>query len=449
MKSWVIFAIIGAAVAAVGFGYVQFTGGVPVQSASVRVGAIRELVDEQAKTRLPKVHLITMPFTGRIESIELAEGTAVKKGQTVARIVPRDMKLVWNQAKSAVERLDASIRENDDVSVESTSLKQAVNFVLSMDSTVAAARERVRAGSAKLDYAKSHLDRTLKLRPSNAKTLDDEEQARLGKVQSEIDYQQDKLVLSAVEAMQAATALMPTAVRQYIERKALTREVLSKQKAEAQAQLERVEVDEQRSTMTSPVDGVILERIESNERYLPAGTELLKIGDLSQLEVEAEILSQDVVRIKPEAAAEVYGPAIGVTPAKATVARIFPGGFTKISSLGVEQQRVKVILRFEPDELARLRQYQNLGVDFRVRVRVFTANSENTLVVPRSALFRGPDGAWQVFAVRNRRAELQTVKVGLMNDEAAEIAEGLAEGETVVLSPETSLTPGTRVAVNE
>jgi HlyD family secretion protein len=449
MKSWVIFAIIGAAVAAVGFGYLQFTGGVPVQSASVRVGAIRELVDEQAKTRLPKVHLITMPFTGRIESIELAEGTAVKKGQTVARIVPRDMKLVWNQAKSAVERLDASIRENDDVSVESTSLKQAVNFVLSMDSTVAAARERVRAGSAKLDYAKSHLDRTLKLRPSNAKTLDDEEQARLGKVQSEIDYQQDKLVLSAVEAMQAATALMPTAVRQYIERKALTREVLSKQKAEAQAQLERVEVDEQRSTMTSPVDGVILERIESNERYLPAGTELLKIGDLSQLEVEAEILSQDVVRIKPEAAAEVYGPAIGVTPAKATVARIFPGGFTKISSLGVEQQRVKVILRFEPDELARLRQYQNLGVDFRVRVRVFTANSENTLVVPRSALFRGPDGAWQVFAVRNRRAELQTVKVGLMNDEAAEIAEGLAEGETVVLSPETSLTPGTRVAVNE
>jgi HlyD family secretion protein len=242
---------------------------------------------------------------------------------------------------------------------------------------------------------------------------------------------------------------MPTAVRQYIERKALTREVLSKQKAEAQAQLERVEVDEQRSTMTSPVDGVILERIESNERYLPAGTELLKIGDLSQLEVEAEILSQDVVRIKPNAAAEVYGPAIGATPAKATVARIFPGGFTKISSLGVEQQRVKVILRFEPDELARLRQYQNLGVDFRVRVRVFTANSENTLVVPRSALFRGPDGAWQVFAVRNRRAELQTVKVGLMNDEAAEIAEGLAEGETVVLSPETSLTPGTRVAVNE
>ena len=115
------------------------------------------------------------------------------------------MKLVWNQSKSAVERLDASIRENDDVSVESTSLKQAINFVLSMDSTVAAARERVRAGSAKMEYAVSHLERTLKLRPSNAKTLDDEEQARLQKVQAEIDYQQDKLVLSAVEAMQAAT----------------------------------------------------------------------------------------------------------------------------------------------------------------------------------------------------------------------------------------------------
>ena len=447
MNRWLWMVGIVAIVAGVGFAVANFTGGVPVEAAKVRVRAIRELIDEQAKTRLPRVHLVTMPFTGRIEAIELKEGATVKKGQTVAQIVPRDMKLVWNQAKSAVERLDASIRENDDISVESTSLKQAINFVLSMDSTVAAARERVRAGSAKLDYAASHLERTLKLRPSNAKTLDDEEQARLQKVQAEIDYQQDKLVLSAVEAMQAATALMPTAVRQYIDRKGLSREVLIKQKAEAQAQLERVELDEQRSKMTSPVDGVVLERNETNERYLAAGTILMSIGDLSQLEVEAEILSQDVVRIEPNAAAEIYGPAIGPTPAKATVARIFPGGFTKVSSLGVEQQRVIVILRFDGEELARLRRDQNLGVDFRVRVRVFTAEREKALVVPRSALFRAADGAWQVFAVRGRRAQLQAVKVGLMNDEIAEVIEGLSADERVILSPETSLVAGTRVVV--
>jgi len=449
MKLWMVVTMVAATIAALGFGYVQFTGGVPVQTAVVRTGAIRELIDEQAKTRLPKVHLITMPFTGRIESIDLAEGTPVKKGQSVARIVPGDMELMWKEAKSAVDRLDAAIEENKYVKIEKTTHQQALKFVLSMNSTVAAARERVRAGSAKLEYAKSHLDRTLQLRASNAKTLDDEEQARLQKVQSEIEYQQDKLVLAAVEAMQAATVLMPRAVLEYIDRKDLTGKVLEMQRAEAEAHLSRVETDKQRSVMTSPVDGVILQRNENNERYLSAGTVLLAIGDLSQLEVEAEILSQDVVRIKPAAAAEIYGPAIGPTPAKAAVARIFPGGFTKVSSLGVEQQRVKVILHFDPGDLTKLRRYQNLGVDFRVRVRVFTAASENSLVVPRSALFRGPGGQWQVFAVRNRRAELQTVAVGLMNDEAAEINEGLAEGETVVLSPETSLLPGTRVYVND
>jgi HlyD family secretion protein len=445
MSRWLWIVGIVAVVAGVGFAAMNFTGGVPVEAAEVRVGSIRELIDEQAKTRLPRVHLITMPFTGRIEAIELREGSPVKKGQIVAQIVPRDMKLIWNQAKSAVERLDASIRENDDISVESTSLKQAINFVLSMDSTVAAARERVRAGSAKLDYAASHLDRTLKLRATNAKTVEDEEQARLAKVQSEIDYQQDKLVLSAVEAMQAATALMPTAVRQYIERKGLTREVLVKQKAEAQAQLERVELDQQRSKMASPVDGVVLERNETNERYHAAGAVLLSIGDLNQLEVEAEILSQDVVRIEPGAPAEIYGPAIGPTPAKATVARVFPGGFTKVSSLGVEQQRVRVILHFDAGELERLRSDQNLGVDFRVRVRVFTAAREKALIVPRSALFRSADGQWRVYAIRDRRAESQAIQVGLMNDELAEVTDGLAAGEMVILSPETSLVEGTRV----
>ena len=168
---------------------------------------------------------------------------------------------------------------------------------------------------------------------------------------------------------------------------------------------------------------------------------------MEDLEVEADLLSQEVVRVKPGNEVEVSGPAVGASPARATVHRIYPAGFTKISSLGVEQQRVRVIMKFPPDDLRRLRKERDLGVDYRVRVRVFTAERSGAAVVPRSALFRGPDGKWRAFVVRSGKAALQIVEIGLSNDEQAEITRGLAEKDMVVLAPETSLQDGQQVEV--
>ncbi len=197
--------------------------------------------------------------------------------------------------------------------------------------------------------------------------------------------------------------------------------------------------------MTSPVDGIVLERAVSNERQVASGTVLLRIGRWDDLEIEADVLSQDVVRVKAGQNVEVHGAAIGEQPAKAVVTRIFPAGFTKVSSLGVEQQRVKVIMKFAPDDLTRLREHNDLGVDYRVRVRIYTAEASNALVIPRSALFRGAKNDWRVFTVRRGRAHLQAVKIGLANDEQVEITAGLEEDDRVILAPETNLTEGQRV----
>jgi HlyD family secretion protein len=145
---------------------------------------------------------------------------------------------------------------------------------------------------------------------------------------------------------------------------------------------------------------------------------------------------------------EIYGPAIGAGVGHGVpgvVHRIYPAGFTKISSLGVEQQRVIVVVRFGEGVLQKLRSERDLGVDYRVRVRIFTDENSRALIVPRSALFRGADGGWEVFVVRSGRAALQPVEVGLMNDEIAEVTKGLEAKETVVLAPESSLHHGTRV----
>jgi HlyD family secretion protein len=445
MKTTLFVLLLVAAAVAAGFAYRALDPGLPVEAAQVSSGPVQEFVDEEGKTRLPQVYLMTMPFEGRIESIELVEGAAVKKDQVVARVAPFELNTAVAVAQAAVERLEASIRENDDVSVEQTGLAQTLNFVDSMARTVEAAAARVTSGEAKLDYANKNLARVENLRPTNAATQDQLEQAQVQQVESEVDFQQDKLVLAAMKSMQAATILTPTAVRQYIARKTLSRDVLEKELAEARVRLEQAQHDLGRGVLRSPIDGIVLDVPDRNERRLASGTVLLELGRLEDLEVEAEILSQDVVRVKPGQPAEIYGPAIGPKPARGMVERIYPAGFTKTSSLGVEQQRVKVVLRFYEGELPRLLADQGLGVDYRVQVRVITAERSQTLRIPRSALFRGEQSRWSVFAVRGGQAQLQAVEVGLMNDDWVEVVGGLAEGELVVLAPETNLSVGDKV----
>ncbi|NIP85389.1 MAG: hypothetical protein GTO03_07425, partial [Planctomycetales bacterium] len=217
--------------------YAQATESMPVLTARVETGPIDEFVDERGKTRLPRTYLITQPFTARIEQIELIEGTVVRQGQVVARIVPSDLQLSVDAAAAAVQRLDAAILENDDTSVEKTGLQQAIEFVKSMDRTVEAALARVESGKAKKDFAQKQLQRQQSLVAKKAASQDDLDRAEFVMVDSRVDLQQDELVHSAMVSLQAATALLPTMVQQYIGRKNLSHDVLVKQRAEATARL--------------------------------------------------------------------------------------------------------------------------------------------------------------------------------------------------------------------
>jgi HlyD family secretion protein len=452
MKTYLILGLIAIAVVGVAFGARFFDEGITVEAAKARTSDIREIIDERGKTRLPRVYNITMPLTGRIEEITLDEGTPVKKDQVVAQIVPEDLKLAMDAATASVEQLDASIKENDDASVENVALKQSYKFVESMDQSVKAAQERVRAGKAKVEYAQKNHDRIYKLFRDGrlAKTEEDYEAAKLALVQADVDYQQDQLVLRAMEAMQAATNLMPVTLIEYIGRKKLSHEVLARQKEAARVRWQENKRDQERGRMTSPVDGIVLDRLMTDERLVTAGTALLKIGDLHELEVEVDVLSQEVVRVKIGQAAEIFGPAIGERPLHGKVKNIYPAGFTKVSSLGVEQQRVKVIVAFDKEDqrlLAerRAKKEWDLGVDYRVRVRIITDEHSGALVIPRSALFRSADGKWQVFAIRDGRARLQPIEVGLMNDEQVEVQSGVSRDELLVLAPETNLADGAKV----
>jgi HlyD family secretion protein len=431
--------------AAAGAGYRLVTGGTPVDAVPATRGPIREYVDEEGKTRLPRTHLITMPFEGRIAPIELEAGDRVKEGQVVARVVPEDIAVELAEAEATVARLEASIRENADTQVEHTVLQQSKEYVDSMGRTVEAGRERVKAGQAKRTFTERELKRTLSLHERNAATPQELNRAEFESVQAEVEYQQDVLIARALESLMAATALLPTAVQQYISRKELRVPVLKQEKAEADAKLRHVQLRERRSTMASPVTGVVLRREVTSERQLAAGALLLEIGRLEELEVDAQVLSQEATRVVPGQLVDLYGSAVGTAVARGTVRRVEPAGFTKVSSLGVEQQRVNVVIALFPSDSMRLRNEGRLGVGYRVQVRITTSENPSALVVPRSALVRGPAGGWRVHVVRDGRARIQVVQVGLMNDERAEILSGLRDGELVIPVPESDLTDGARV----
>ncbi len=446
MKIW-IWIIVGVAIfggLAAWFAISQ--KGVAVDAVEVTQGPIREFVDERGKTRLPQTYLITMPAAGRVQGIGLTAGTKVKKGQVVAQMVPLDLKLAVDESEASVRRLQASIRENAATNVEETALSQAKHFVKSMHDTVAAAATRVLAGKAKLDYAEKHFGRVATLAKTGAQTQDELDQAILERVSSSVAYREDELIHMAVVAMAAATDLLPTMIEQQIANKGLSAAVLKEEEAAAEARLKQVHEDQRRGTVVSPVDGVVLQRIVDDEQFLAAGTSLMEIGRLQDMDIEADILSLDVVDLKIGNAVEIYGPTVGKSKAKGTVAKIYPAGFTKVSSLGVEQQRVKVIIRFDEGELDRLLADRHLGVGYRVRVRIITAEKNSVAIVPRSALFRGSGSQWQLFAVRDGRASIQDVTIGLMNDRVAEVVEGLEPGDTVIVAPETSLADEAKVS---
>lgn len=190
----------------------------------------------------------------------------------------------------------------------------------------------------------------------------------------------------------------------------------------------------------APLDGTVFKRLRESEAVVAAGEPLLEIGDQRGLEIVSDLLSTDAVKVKPGAPVllEHWG---GDHPIKARVRRVEPSGFMKISALGVEEQRVNVVMDFDDP----IEAWSTLGDGYRVEVRIVIAEAENALLVPTSGLFRS-DGDWAAFAVDGSRAALRRIEIGRRNDTHAEVVSGLREGESVVLHPSDALKDGARVA---
>ena len=358
-----------------------------IASATASPRDLQQTYSEEGRTRLKNRYHIHAPVSGTLRRITLQAGDAVRAGQTLAEIEP-----------ASANPLDARSRE------------QAEADLHGAEAALEAARQRIAAAKSAHTLAQKEHQRLVPLVKAQAASREQLDQARA---------QRD----SASANLAAAQA----------EEKIAAARVQS-----ARALLASHNETGTTTAVTAPIAGVILKRQHQSRTPIAAGELLMEMGDPAQLEIEADILSADAVRLTPGTRAHIRH--WGGDDLAASVRRIEPGGFTKTSALGVEEQRTRVILDLTSPRV----QWQTLGDAYRVDIDFILAEKSGALTIPLSALYRDGDG-WAVYRINDARARHTAVQTGLRTATDVEITAGLANGDRVILQPDESIHDGSRV----
>ncbi len=364
-----------------------------VDMAEVKKGPMRVTIDEEGKTRVKDRFVVSAPVAGFLRRIELQVGDAIKKGQVVAELEP----------------LRSSV-------LDPRSRAEALSAVSAAQATLNAIKEEERSTEATADYAKKNIERQKRLFDSGYVSKDTLDQVEADAKRAEAGR------LSAAARVRAARAELERAGS-----------LLGHSAADGAVDRERVVM------VKAPAAGRLLKIHHESEGVIAGGEPMIDIGDPETIEVKAEVLSADAVKIKPGAAVlfERWG---GSDPLSGVVRVVEPAAFTKISSLGVEEQRVLIIADITSVPEA----WKRLGDGYRVEASFVIWEGKDVLQVPASALFRKGEG-WAVFVVDRNRARLKEVVVGHRNGLVAEIISGLAEKEQVITHPDELIKDNVRV----
>lgn len=416
-------------------------GGSPVKVVKPARGEIRESFTEPAKTRLDKKYPITLPVAGRIHRIDLKPNAPVKKGMTLVTYDVLPFVEAVKGAKSRVAELEASIVVKEDNRLEEIALVEAKTSIDAANETLKASKEQVAAEKARWNRADKQLKRMRALLAGQAIAQSKMDDVNLAAETALIDWRQQQFYLAAMKTLVLTVNLWPVYVKRYLGLKKLKREVLVHQLSQAKTDLAVANHNFKLTHVQSPIDGIVLKKYDEGDATLPAGKLLLLLGNLDELEVVAQVLTQDAMRISPGSQVLLH-PSLRGKPISGKVKRIDRAGFTKLSSLGVEQQRVNVIVSFNGKE-------SGLGVGYRVQARFFVGSKSNALLVSRFSVMQSPDGSYYVFKVQDDRLKKQIVKLGLRSDLLLEVIKGLTEKDTIVARPDTTMQDGMKVSPEE
>ncbi len=364
---------------------------IEIETGVVARGPLTVRVSEEAKTRIRNRYVVAAPVAGKMRRVPLKPGDEVKAGETLlTAIEPMATPLLDPRARVQAEAV---------VSMKEAARKQAV--------------QGLDAQQAALKMAEADRDRIRAVQRAGTVSETDRDRA------------EGDASIKASEVRASQFAL----------------QVLDYELAQARAALERPDASTAGNLVEvkSPVSGRVLKVMQESETVVSPGQAILEVGDPADLEIEAEILSRDAVTIHAgdSVSIEQWG---GDSPLKGRVRRVEPAGFTKISALGVEEQRVIVLSDLiEPPAEAK-----SLGDRYRVEVRVAVWHSDDVPVIPSGALFR-EGNAWKTFLYQNGTAKLVSAEAGHSDGRLTEVLSGLSPGDEVLLHPPDTVKAGSSV----
>ena len=367
---------------------------VGVDVARIDRGDLLVTIDDEGQTRLKDVYVVSAPVAGQVRRIDIEAGDTVTAGDTIL----------------------ALFEPSDPIMLNLRSRTEAEAFVKSAEAAVGLAEAEQARAQAQLDYDRAELKRAQPL-------------AERGTIsQATLDQRQLSVKTAQAQLAQATANLRKTEADLESARATL----ITSQDSENGDSRDLIQV-------RAPISGRVLRVLQKSEGVLAAGTALMELCNPAELEIVVDLLSTDAVKIKPgdRVIVDDWG---GDTPLEGKVRLVEPFGFTKISALGIEEQRVNVVIDFISSQT----EWQNLGHGYRVETRVVTEDRRNVLNVPIGALFRSGD-QWAVFVDDDGTARLTEITLGQRNTLNAEITGGLNEGDMVILHPSDAITDGVSV----
>ena len=366
---------------------------VPVETVAAARGSLQVTVEEEGKTRVRDRYVISAPVAGHARRIDLRVGDMVKAGQTVAVIDP--------------------VRSS---ALDPRSLAQAAAALRAADAMAAAARDKARVAGVQTELARQELERTDSLRKSKFISEQAVDKARY-------EFDRSQAAKSAAEHDVSAAQFERERARAAL---AYAKPLTDHQTADILA-------------VRSPVDAHVLKLVHESEGTVPAGAPLIEVGNPESLEVEVEVLSSQAVKVAPGARV-LFDRWGGDRTLEGTVRIVEPTGFTKVSALGVDEQRVRVIADFASPRA----EWQRIGDGYRVEARFVVWEGTEILQIPASALFRHNNG-WAVFVADDGRARLRPIETGQRNGLQVQVLSGLNVGDSVVAHPDDKVSDGVRV----
>jgi HlyD family secretion protein len=367
---------------------------VAVDLAAVEMGPMKVTIDSEGQTRVKNVYVVSSPVSGRKLRIAAEIGDPVIAGKTLL----------------------AAIEPSDPVFLDVRSHAEAEAAVKAAQAGRSLAKAELNRIEAELVFAKSDLARADAL-------------VKRGTI-SKRDLERNQLTVKTTQAA-VSTAKAALRVREFEVQSARARLIdpgnITNRAANCCIQVR------------SPVDGQVLQIIRKSESVVAAGAALLEIGDPRNLEIVVDLLSSDAVRVTVGDTVLIEGWG-GDNSLSGLVRQIEPTGFTKVSALGIEEQRVNVLIDFAGEATT----WQRLGHGFRIEARIVIWQAANVLRVPMSALFREGDD-WAVYATSDNKAELKKIRIDHINGQWAEVTEGLEAGEMVIAHPSDVIETGVEV----